>query len=737
MRKKLLPIAISLAIMLLFLLQAAGVFRSRLTEQLDLWLYDLRLAATMPRQIDNRIVIVDIDEKSLAEIGRWPWSRNHIARMVDNLFDRYKAAIVGFDVVFAEPDHSSGLPVLERFAEGELRDSTEYKRALAKLRSRLDYDAVLASSLQKGPVILGYFFTEDEGGVTGRAAGALPRPTFTKGSLRAPGTSFESHNGYGANIALLQDHAAAAGHFNPAIDIDGVARRVPVLIEHKGNYYEALSIAMVRALFGFPDIKPFIPGSGNGYGRMEALSVGDMNIPVDGNATALIPYRGRQGSFPYVSAADVIQGRVKPELLDGAIVLVGTTASGLMDLRATPVSPVYAGVEIHANMIAGILDQNIRTTPPYAMAAELVTLLVSGLLLSFLLPRLNMVSSVGVSGGMLAIIILLNLHLWNRGLVLPLASSVLMIPVIYIFHTSFGFLMESRSRRQITGLFGQYVPPEIVREMSMDPSRFTMEADSREMTVLFSDVRNFTTISEGLEPKQLAQMMNEYMTPMTRIIYETRGTVDKYIGDAIMAFWGAPMPDPNHARHALTAALNMQYELERLRPQFVARGWPEIHIGIGINTGEMRVGNMGSSFRMAYTALGDAVNLGARLEGITKQYGVGIVVGENTRGAVEGICFRELDLVRVKGKNKPVAIFQPLGPEAGMEDSVRAEAGLFHEFLPEYRNQHWEKAALLLDRLRRLTPGERLYALYAERIEYFRRNPPPADWDGVFIFETK
>jgi adenylate cyclase len=737
MRKKILPIGISLAIMLLFCTHSAGVFQSRLIQQMDLWLYDLRLRVTMPEKQDTRIVIVDIDEKSLAEIGRWPWSRNLVAQMVDNLFDRYKVTIVGFDVVFAERDYSSGLPILEKLATGELRDSTEYKHALSRFRSRLDYDTILAASLQKGPVILGYFFTNDEGGVKGHAAGVLPRPNFEKGSLQAPGTSFETHSGYGANIALLQNHAAAAGHFTPAIDIDGVARRVPVLIDYKGNYYEALSVAMARALFGFPDIKPYIPDSGKGYGRIESISIGDMKIPVDSDATALIPYRGRQGSFPYVSATDVIHGRVKPELMDGAIVLVGTTASGLMDLRATPVSPVYAGVEIHANMIAGILDQNFRSTPPYAMAAELITLLIAGLLLSFLLPRLKLVSSILVSGGMLVSIILLNMYLWNRGFVLPLASSSLMISAIYIFHTSFGFLMESRSRRQITGLFGQYVPPEIVQEMSKDPDKFTMEADSREMTVLFSDVRNFTTISEGLEPKQLAQMMNEYMTPMTGIIYETRGTVDKYIGDAIMAFWGAPMQDPDHARHAIIAALNMQRELELLRPQFMARGWPEIRIGIGINSGEMRVGNMGSRFRMAYTALGDAVNLGARLEGITKEYGVGIVVGENTKNALDDICFKELDLVRVKGKNKPIAIFQPFGKNEDIDDATRAEIELFHEFLPKYRSKEWESAGHLLDELRRLSPEARLYALYADRIEYFHHNPPPADWDGVFIFTSK
>jgi adenylate cyclase len=735
--KKLLPIVVSLAIVLIFVAHAAGIFQSRLIGQLDLLLYDLRLRATMSQTIDPRIVIVDIDEKSIAEIGRWPWSRDVVAKMVGNLFDRYKAAIIGFDVVFAEPDHSSGLPVLEKIAAGELRDSTEYQRLLDRIRPKLDYDSLLAASLKKGPVVLGYFFTNDEGGAKGHASGMPTRPAFKKGSLAAPGTSFLTYNGYGANIELLQEQAAAAGHFTPAVDIDGVARRVPLLIDYHGNYYEALSLAMVRCLFGIPDIKAFIPDSGKGYGRIESIIVGDMKIPVDSSATALIPYRGRQGSFPYVSASDVIQGRVKPETLDGAIVLVGTTASGLMDLRATPVSPVYAGVEIHANMIAGMLDKNIRSTPPYALAAELLMLLISGLLLSFLLPRLRLINSVLVSAGLLIGMVSLNMYLWNGGIVLPLASSMLMIPAIYIFHASYGFLMESRSRRQITGLFGQYVPPEIVLQMSKDPSKFTMEADSREMTVLFSDVFNFTTISEGLEPRQLAQMMNEYMTPMTAIIYENRGTIDKYIGDAIMAFWGAPLTDDEHATRAVLAALNMQRELEALRPEFAAKGWPEIQIGIGINSGEMRVGNMGSSYRMAYTALGDAVNLGARLEGITREYGVGIVVGENTKAAAGGICFRELDFVRVKGKNKPVAIFQPLGKDEDVDDATRAEMAIFHDLLSAYRNKEWDKADSLIAKLQSLSPGSKLYALYEARIEYFRSNPPPEEWDGVSLFKTK
>ena len=735
MRKKRLPIVLSLAIVFAFTFHAAGVFEIRLIRQMEMWLYDARLRATMPEKIDNRIVIVDIDEKSLSQIGRWPWNRNIVAGMVDNLVERYKVTVIGFDMVFAEPDLSSGLPVLENFASGDLRNNTEYRQTLERLRPSLDYDAIFAASLRRGPVVLGYSFNNDPQPASKDRA--LPQPSFTQASLKAPGTSFTRKKGLGPNIGILQRNAAASGHINPAIDIDGIFRRIPVLIEFQGDYYETLSVAMVRALFGFPELKSYVADAGGGYRRLESVSIGDMKIPLDSTAATLIPYRGGQWSFPYVSASDVIQEKVAPEILEGAIVLVGTTTPGLMDLRATPVSPVYAGVEIHANMIAGILDQSIRSTPPYAMAAELVILLFSGILLSFLLPRLKLASSILTSASLLSCITVFNMLLWNRGVVLPLASSMLMIPMIYILHSSYGFFQESRSRRLITGLFGQYVPPEIVQVMSADPDKFTMDAVSREMTVLFSDVRNFTTISEGLDPRQLAQMMNDYMTRMTGIIYETGGTIDKYIGDAIMSFWGAPVQDTEHANHAITAALKMQRELETLRPRFASMKWPEIHTGIGINSGEMRVGNMGSQFRIAYTALGDAVNLGARLEGITKVYGVGIIVGENTKSLATGFLFRELDLVRVKGKTRPVAIYQPLGKEEDIDEATRYEVDLFGRFLALFRVREWEKGATLLVELISISPELRLYRLYEERIEYFRQNSPPDDWDGVFVFDNK
>ncbi len=726
--------------MVLFVLNATGTIDLGFVKRLEFWAYDQRLNITLPGGKDSRIVIVDIDEKSLTEDGRWPWSRNKVATLVENLIDRYHAAVVGFDVVFAERDTSSGLSVLEQFAKTDLRDSTEYRTALDRIRPQLNYDSLLAKTISGKPVVLGYYFSRDAEKLKGQIIGVLPQPVFTKDTFSPGNSNIISMNGYGANIGELQHNASSAGHFTPDPDIDGVTRRVPMLIEYKSGYYEPLSLAMVRVLLGMPELIPGIPKGqqrGDAYNKLEWLSLSDLKIPVDDRVTALIPYRGRQGSFPYISASDALHGRVKPELLEGAIVLVGTTAPGLMDLRSTPVSSVYAGVEIHANMIAGILDQSIKYSPAYVMAAEVVTLLVAGLLLSLLLPLLN-----PVKANLLTIIVLcssvaLNFVAWQHNIILPLASSLILIPLIYAFNMSYGFLVEARAKRQITGLFGQYVPPELVDVMSKNPGSFSMEADSREMTVLFSDVRNFTSISEELEPKQLALMMNEYMNVMTGIIQKYQGTIDKYIGDAIMAFWGAPLRDPEHAVHAVQAALEMQAAMEKIREEFPRKGWPALTIGIGINSGVMRVGNMGSQFRMAYTVMGDAVNLGARLEGITKVYGVGVIIGETTSALLPGYQLRELDRVRVKGKSEPVAIYEPLGLKELIDKSTLDELECFAKFLFYYLSQQWELAEISLNLLLERAPERKLYRVYSDRITYFKINPPAPEWNGVFEFTAK
>ncbi|MEI7612925.1 MAG: adenylate/guanylate cyclase domain-containing protein [Betaproteobacteria bacterium] len=742
MKKNLVRIVLGLMLGLVFLGHSARIFQIPLLNTLDAFVYDARLRLTARDGVDERIVILDIDEKSLAEVGRWPWGRDKMAVLMNRLFDSYGIAILGFDVVFAEPDSSSGLRSLETMARTELKNDAAFQSTLKGLRETLDYDHLFAESLRNRPVVLGYYFTNLN---TAHRSGILPEPTINAGAFKGKNIAFTTWSGYGSNLPELQKNALSSGHFNPVIDFDGTSRRVPMLVEHDGKYYESLSLAMVRVLLGKPPLVPGYPEEGawskRGYGGLEWLELtterGSLRIPVDEHVASLIPYRGAQGSFPYLSAADALNGRLKPEQLRGKIVLLGTTAPGLMDLRSTPVGSTYPGVEIHANLVAGMLDGEIRQKPPYVLGADVLLLTLTTLLLAFLLPLLSPLRVVLLSLGVLLAVIVLNLFLWSSGLAMPLASVLSAILMLNALNMSWGYFVESRSKRQFTELFGQYVPPELVDEMARDPERYSMEGKNQELTVLFSDVRGFTSISEGLDPKELTRLMNDYLGAMTQVVQKNRGTLDKYIGDAIMAFWGAPVEDPEHARRAVLTALEMQKELRKLDEPFKARGWPALHIGVGINTGMMTVGDMGSPVRKSYTVMGDAVNLGSRLEGITKEYGVGVIVSEATKARVKDVVYRELDRVRVKGKDEPVGIYEPLGLAGQIDAALTDELKLWNQALRLYRQQDWEQAELQLFNLSRMNPECTLYPLFAQRIEAYRTHPPGEGWDGVTRFDSK
>ena len=726
--------------MLLFVGHAGNLYNIGLITRLDNIIYDTRLVLTMPGGVDPRVVILDIDERSLDKnaLGRWPWRRDKLSLLLRKLFDEYGIVIVGFDVVFAEPDESSGLPVLDKLAKGKLRDMQQFKSALNGLRPELDYDGIFSKTLKGRPVVLGYYFNSEEGAVQ---SGAIPKPVLPEGTFHGRNISFTTWRGFGGNLPEFQVNAANAGHFNPLVDADGVSRRVPMLAEFNGAYYEALSLAIVRVLAGYPKVEPGFASerfSSDGYSGLEWLKAGPVTIPVDENASAFIPYRGKRGSFKYISLADVYFDKVPKDELKGKIALIGTSAPGLLDLRSTPVGSVFPGVEIHANMIAAMLDSDFKQKPAYIVGAEVILLLLGGITLAMLVPLLSPLKATLVS--LLAILLIsgLNVMVWTAGgIVLPLASSLLMITALFAMNMSWGYFVESRSKRQFTELFGQYVPPELVDKMAQDPEKYSMEGKSEELTVLFSDIVGFTSISESLEPKELSQFINDYLTAMSLVIRSNRGTLDKYIGDAIMAFWGAPVEDPEHARQAVISAMAMQTELDKLREQMLARGWPDIRIGVGVNTGNMRVGDMGSKLRKAYTVMGDAVNLGSRLEGLTRVYGVGIIVGPNTRQTVKDIVFRELDRVKVKGKDEPVDIFEPVGIDGQVDKKVLDELNLWHKALRAYRAQNWDEAETDLFDLQRGWPESKLYQLYFERIKQCRDDPPGPNWDGVTAFKTK
>ncbi|MDF1780577.1 MAG: adenylate/guanylate cyclase domain-containing protein [Alcanivoracaceae bacterium] len=716
-----------------FLAHSVHLIRLAFIDSLENAAYDVRLRLTAPGGIDDRVIIADIDEKSLAEIGHWPWNRGVLADLMNSLFDHYNVKTVGFDVVFAEPDTDQGVSAMRELASGSLKNNSSYQRAWKKIEKELDYDKQFSDSFVGHKVVTGFVFDQADPETLNdlpEPVGELPENLHGVLPLAQP-------PGYTGNLKVLQDTAWSGGFFdNPTLDSDGVFRRVPVIQEFNGKLYNSLAFGLLRAALDDPPIDLIMDNSGS-YPFIDAIKVGDDEIPLAPLAAVLVPYRGKSYSFPYFSVSDIIEKRIDKSELEGRIVLLGTSAPGLKDQRTTPFESSYPGVEVHANLVAGMLDGNIKRQPGWVIAVEFFMLLLISITLGILNNRLEPMRSLIITVAVVAALLIFNMWAWNKNLVLPIVSPLLLTIIIFIIQSLWGFFAEARNKRQLATLFGQYIPPELVEEMAETPNKIDISGESRELTVLFSDVRGFTTISEGLDPHELTTLMNEMLTPMTHVIHEHRGTIDKYMGDAIMAFWGAPLADQQHARHALDAAMDMIKALPKINERFSERGWPEINIGVGLNTGNMSVGNMGSEFRMAYTVMGDAVNLGSRLESLTKQYGVNIIVSEFTRAAVPEYAYRELDRVRVKGKEEPVAIYQPIGPANELEAGTLTRLERFHEALELYRNQKWDEAEHEINQISRESDRYKIYNIYLERIATFRANPPGENWDGVFTHTSK
>jgi adenylate cyclase len=739
-------IAVTLLPLVFALLHAVGVVRLEVLQRLDDIIYDARLRATSPKTLDDRIVIIDIDEKSLAEVGRWPWGRNRMGQLVDELFSNQQIALLGFDVVFAEPDESSGLNRLTELSKNEFKDQAGFSERLRQLQPALDYDGIFARSVEKKPVVLGYYLSSER---DARTSGVLPLPVISSESLQGRVLRATSWNGYGSNIEVLAKAAPIAGFFNSITDGDGVVRSLPLLAEYKGQYYESLALSMFRSLAGMPQVVPGFSNEGylaKNYQSMDRVLLKQggkmLALPVDERVAALVPFRGpggvNGGSFKYVSASDVLSKRIAPGSLKDKIVLVGTTAPGLLDLRVTPVGETYPGVETHANLISGMLDGHVLLKPDYSLGYEVVTLTLAGLLLALGLPLLPALRAVGLNVAILFVLAGINFWLYlSFGLVLPLASALTMAMTAFALNMSFGYFVESRSKRELAHLFGTYVPPELVDEMVKDPDSYTMKAANRELTVMFCDMRGFTKMSERMEPTQLQELLNGVFSRLTSLIRANRGTIDKYMGDCVMAFWGAPVETSEHARLAVKSAMEMANAVRDINREHREKGLPEIGIGIGLNTGTMCVGDMGSNIRRSYTVIGDSVNLGSRLEGLSKAYGVDIVVSDSTRHLSTEFAWQELDRVRVKGKEQAVAIYWPVAPLDRLKEDAASELKIWANFLKTYRAQNWDQADVLLLNLMRMNPKKYLYQLYSERVASMRLLPFDSEWDGATNFDTK
>lgn len=772
LKGKRLPIFLSLAMTLVVawfhVLPPAGI--GSLIERLDNLFYDQRFTL-MPKPLknpDNKIVVVDIDERSLQAQGQWPWDRFKVGQLVEQL-EAYGVIIVGFDITFPEPQRNSMQDLLTRVDATSLDE--DFVTRMRDIESALDADAYMANALASPAMdtVLAISFNP----VQEVEYGVLPQSIVRLDDSIAARVRLQEMAGYTANIAVLQGNAGGAGIMNQLPDVDGIIRRVPLIVRYKNQLYPTLALEMARLYF-FEDSFELVTYPVGGVEQVEGIRIGrnagQYELATDARAQVLVPYVGRsalsgEGQYPYVSATDVLDGTADPELFKNALVLVGTTATGMFDLRSTPLEAVYPGVEVHANILNGILDAfvvediaaggrgDVRSTlnaidvrsqtqfpfkPVWEDGAILVTLLVAGLALSFILPLLG--------PGMLAVAALFltvaavwgNFSLWSTAKMdLSLTLILLLIIMLCVGNMAYGFLRERLTRQTIKGMFDQYVPPAHIDAMLENPEDYTFSGESREMTVLFADIRDFTSVSEALSATELKQLLNEFFTPVTAIIFDNNGTVDKYVGDMVMAFWGAPLADNHHRHNAVNAALTILARVEQLRGEFVAKGFPAIDIGIGINTGMMNVGDMGSVYRRAYTVLGDSVNLGSRLEGLTKFYGLKCLIGEDTYAGLDDYVCRLIDRVKVKGKDLAVNAYEPLCLKRDASAALLASVNAYDAALQCYFAQRWDSAERKFSALLKQTPGTLLYKVYLERIALLREQNLAADWDGSYQHLSK
>jgi adenylate cyclase len=719
--------------------------QSTLLRNLEAKALDLRFHLRGAKAPDSPVVLIVIDDRSIAELGRWPWSRQRFAEIVQQLHAA-GAKVIAFDLLFTEAETT-----VERALLRGLRQTLQsfdiplhasqreaFDQLLLLLEEVSGPDATLASAMSEaGNVVLPFAVTPSTTPPQSRPV-PPPPPILARAAYRilqnlgseSPAVVLRG-SAMLAPIDPIAHSAAALGHVNVAFDTDGTPRYEHPVLEYRGEYYPSLVMQVVRAYLGLrPEEVTVRFGDG--------IQLGPTAIPTDESMRLLVNYLGPPGTFPTYAFADVLQGHLSDSTFRDAIVLIGGTASGLGDTFATPFAAALSGVERHATVIDNILRQDFLHRRHATALLDLAAIVLMGLLVGWLSPKCpsywGSVAAVGL-GGMYVATNLLAFTL--AGLWVNLLFPLVAVAVNQSAITLFKYLTEERQKRLVRHAFQYYLHPTIVDQVSQNPHLLTLGGESREMTVLFSDIRSFSAIAEGLSPEALVQLLNEYLTVMTRVVFRHNGLLDKYIGDAIMAVYGAPLRDPEHAYRACRSALEMMEELRTLRVRWAAQGLPPLNIGIGINTAVMVVGNMGSELRFDYTVMGDGVNLASRLEGANKEYGTNIIVSESTWEQVrDRLATRELDVVRVQGKAQPTRIFEvlgtfPLGPDRA------ALIGPFEAGLRAYRARQWEDAIRRFQQALEAVPGDPPSRLCIQRCKTFMAAPPPPDWDGVYTMQTK
>ncbi len=707
--------------------------------------YDLRVRARGAVKPSPAIVIAAVDEKSLAAEGRWPWPRSKLAALVDAL-SRDGARVIGFDVAFAEPDENPGLAVLaELNREVAARPVTDPRLAalLRQRRDDADNDAVLAKAIKRSSaaVVLGYFFhlrKEDLGYPLDRAEiarrlnriGASRYPVIASRAPDLDDVPLVRAYAPQPNLDILTAAASSSGFVSAMNDEDGVLRWMPLAIGAGDGVFPSLALLCAWEYRHRP---PLVLRVGP-YG-VDGVEMGDEFIPTHENGQLLLDYLGPPGTFPYVSVTDVLRGAVPAGTFAGKVVLVGATALGTHDLLTTPFSPVHPGAELHATVIDNILTRRLLHRQLWWKAIDLLAIVVLTGLAGIFLPRLGALAGLLLQIGLFGGYAVLAVWLFTRfGMWIGMAYPLMAVSISYTGLTAYRFLGEQRERRRIKSAFRQYVAPLVVEEMLKDPGHLKLGGEEKTLTVLFCDLESFTTHSEKYGAREMFEILSEYYGRVTAQVFAHWGTLKEYVGDELMAFFGAPLEQPDHAQRACAAALAMRDQRLALNAEWAARGRPPLRARTGINSGPMLVGNIGSKYRFAYGVLGDQVNLGSRLEGLNRVYGTEILVGENTAGLVgEAFRLRELDTVRAKGKQQAIRVYELLARAGtalppGQEKAIALYAG----GLEAYRKQRWREALSIFEEALAAWPGDGPAAVLAGRCRAFQATPPVGS-DGVFV----
>jgi len=721
-------------VIITLLVAVTYVFKPAYFKLLENKLYDVFLLNSHSKYKKTDVAIVDIDEYSLENFGQWPWPRYRVALLLKKI-QMAGALAVGNDILFGEPDGTSP-SVIKKTLKRDLKIDVEFKGLPPEL---MDNDQLFSNVLGTGPFALGYSFYFKGDDINARQAPGLPRLKISEvrqaGAAGAMTYMISAAHVIPPLPAFLKQ-CPQAGFMNTLTDNDGVLRRVPLMIAWQGNIYPHLSLAtLLTALKGrIPD--PMVKIS---RGGLESLKIGETVVPLEAGGSMLINYKGPSHTFPYLSAGHVLEDKIPAGFLENKIVFLGSSAAGLMDIRVSPLDEVFPGVEVNATIVDNILNQDFITIPDWIPGMELFLIFFWGIVTTFLIGWAD-------ARLMLPVMLMLAAGAWYTSLWFLKTHQIWVSPFFPILGLAanfsilnlFKFWFSERKKKFYRSAFSKYVSKAVVDQISESPEKMSLEGEEKDLSIMFADIRSFTSLSEKLTPTQVTMLLHDYFTPVTKSIIKNHGTLDKFIGDAVMCFWNAPLDVKNHQKLAVKTGFEMLDSLVLLNQTFKDKYGIEIDIGIGIHSGKCRVGNMGSADLFDYTIIGDNVNLTSRLEGLTKFYGVKLIISQVIITCLpDTLLYQELDQVQVKGKTEPVAIYTVFQPEPDQRQDLETELTAHRQGLIIYKERQFHRAKTLFQELCLRYPHRKIYSIYLSRCEFFIQTPPEDGWDGVFVHTTK